>query len=265
MRPAISVVMPVHHVSAHLVHRAVASVARQTAGGLELVVVDDGNENRWRRCFDIPRHVRCNLAIQQIRLNSRRGIACARNAGATQARGRWLMWLDADDWLDATCVQHLLSSADAARLVIGECNIIDGGKVARRIPASVIDSARRLVGTPDDLLMRFIFAIQPQLMRVETFRALGGFNEIYHYAELTELFLRFVSTFGLRNVRLAPCATYNYTRDRPDNVSNQRIALEAYRLRCLAEYCSRAGHPASTIAYVGWSNALGAREYRILR
>ena len=263
MKAIVSIIMPVHQVPQALLHRAVASVADQSMDQLELILVDDGNEDAWRDCFQIPPQIGRHLALQVVRLDTRSGIAAARNAGAARASGQWLMWLDGDDWLEADCVERLLEASEGAKLVMGECNVVEAGEVMVRGPGSILERARTLIGTRSDPLMRFIFAIQPQLIRTDVFWALNGFDETYQYAELTDLFLRFVSRFGLDDVEVAPKARYNYER-RPLSVSSAaRQELEAYRLRTLAAYCARAGHAPRVIKYVGWNGALDAREYAL--
>ena len=92
----ISVVIPVYN-RASVVHEAIDSALAQDAGGLEVLVVDDGSTDGTaevvsRRYHDDPR-----LRVIR-RVNG--GPAAARNAGIAQARGEYLALLDSDDtWL----------------------------------------------------------------------------------------------------------------------------------------------------------------------
>jgi len=94
--PLVSVIVPAHNAAA-TIDRTLASVCDQTHSALDIVVVDDGSTDdtaaRVRGWVD--RDVRVRL-LQQTNA----GVAAARNAGITAARGSLLAPLDADDvWL----------------------------------------------------------------------------------------------------------------------------------------------------------------------
>jgi hypothetical protein len=100
--PVVSVVMPVRDRAA-LVGDAIASVRAQTLAGWELIVVDDGSSDGTPDVVE-------RLAAEDPRIRLVRGAAAgvcaARNAGAEQARGRYVAWLDSDNaW-----VPHFLAT-----------------------------------------------------------------------------------------------------------------------------------------------------------
>src|SRR5215467_5304547 len=74
--------------------------------GAELIVVDTGSTDRSR---DLARHHGAAVSEFEFRTTD---FAAARNYGLTQARGRWILVLDADETLDAKSVallQQLIS------------------------------------------------------------------------------------------------------------------------------------------------------------
>jgi glycosyltransferase involved in cell wall biosynthesis len=89
----VSVVIPVRNGAAYL-EEALRSVAAQTYSHIETIVVDDGSTDE---SAEIARR-----AGEGVRVVSQEAIGegPARNRGATEARGEFLAWLDADDvWL----------------------------------------------------------------------------------------------------------------------------------------------------------------------
>lgn len=90
--PTFTVVMPVYNTQKY-VHKAIQSVLDQSYRGFELLVIDDqgtdGSIDICRR-FSDPR----------IRIISQenRGLAGARNTGVRQARGKYIAFLDSDDF-----------------------------------------------------------------------------------------------------------------------------------------------------------------------
>jgi glycosyltransferase involved in cell wall biosynthesis len=101
--PVFSVVMPVYNVEAYI-GAAIRSVLRQSFADFELIIVDDGGQDRSLdicRSFDDPR----------IRIVSQanRGLAGARNTGIAHARGRYIALLDSDDlWREDKLMLHYI-------------------------------------------------------------------------------------------------------------------------------------------------------------
>lgn len=92
----LSVILPVYNGAAYL-PQAVSSVQRQTYGGSwELWIIDDASR-------DETPQVAASLAGQDARIHYHRqprnqGVAAARNQGLELAAGRYVAFLDADDW-----------------------------------------------------------------------------------------------------------------------------------------------------------------------
>jgi glycosyltransferase involved in cell wall biosynthesis len=92
--PRVSVVIPLYN-RAHTIERALGSVARQSFGDFEIVVVDDASRDGGAEKiagFD-PR-------LRILRHPANRGAAAARNTGIKAAQGDYVAFLDSDDeWL----------------------------------------------------------------------------------------------------------------------------------------------------------------------
>jgi glycosyltransferase involved in cell wall biosynthesis len=89
--PTVSVVLPTYN-RADMVTRAVESVLAQTFPGIELIIIVDGSTDdtipRLR-----PYHDRARVIYQE-----NAGLGAARNAGIALARGRYIAFLDDDDF-----------------------------------------------------------------------------------------------------------------------------------------------------------------------
>ncbi|MGH7786049.1 MAG: glycosyltransferase family 2 protein [Candidatus Binatia bacterium] len=94
MEPKVTVIIPAYNRERYI-GEAVASVLAQTAGDLELLVVDDGST-------DGTAAVVAGIADPRVRLLSgaHQGISAAMNRGVAAARGTYLARCDSDDmWL----------------------------------------------------------------------------------------------------------------------------------------------------------------------
>ena len=97
MKPFISVIMPAYNAKDQI-ENAISSIKSQTMEHWELIVVDDCSTDdtpdvveEW--CSKDPR-------IILIRLDENRGPGYAKNCGLSKAAGKYITFLDADDWVD---------------------------------------------------------------------------------------------------------------------------------------------------------------------
>ncbi|HDY65504.1 MAG TPA: glycosyltransferase family 2 protein, partial [Phycisphaerae bacterium] len=89
----ISVIIPTYN-RAHLLRRALSSIAAQTVGVDEIVVVDDGSTDDTRQILEGSNQPVCYVYQPNA------GAAAARNRGIEQASCQWIAFLDTDDeWL----------------------------------------------------------------------------------------------------------------------------------------------------------------------
>jgi glycogen synthase len=102
----VSVVIPYYRLEQH-VEEAVVSALEQTHGTVEVLVVNDGSFREADRIlWDLERSYPISIVSQ---VNS--GLGAARNFGIGQARGRFVVPLDADNLLEPSFVERTLSLA----------------------------------------------------------------------------------------------------------------------------------------------------------
>ncbi|OGV71715.1 MAG: hypothetical protein A3K19_12355 [Lentisphaerae bacterium RIFOXYB12_FULL_65_16] len=111
---SVSVIIPTYNYGA-FVGRAIESCLRQTHADVEIIVVDDGSTD------DTPQVVaQFGDRIRSLRQDNA-GVSAARNRGLEAARGAFVAFLDADDYLTPDSVERrlkaLLQSPDAALVV----------------------------------------------------------------------------------------------------------------------------------------------------
>lgn len=118
MRPLISVVMPLFNASDTITF-ALASLQAQTCDDWECILVNDGStDNSESVIRAVP-----DSRFQYHRLEHNRGRGYARQLGLTAARGKYITFLDADDWIYpdkfSTQVELLESQQDIAVVSTG--------------------------------------------------------------------------------------------------------------------------------------------------
>lgn len=94
--PTFSIIIPIYNVENYLI-RCVRSVLCQTYKDFEIILVDDGSPDRCPEICD-------NLGSKDNRIHiihkTNGGLADARNAGLTIAKGDYILFLDSDDYWD---------------------------------------------------------------------------------------------------------------------------------------------------------------------
>lgn len=106
--PKVSIVIPVYKVEPYL-RRCVDSVLAQTLSDLEIILVDDGSPDNCPAICD--EYALSHQNIQVIH-KTNGGLASARNAGMELATGKYLFFLDSDDWLEADGLERLYQCAE---------------------------------------------------------------------------------------------------------------------------------------------------------
>lgn len=105
-QPRVSVVIPCYNDGAYL-QQAIESCLRQTMREIEVIVVDDGSDDAVTQAV-LEKQSDSRVAVFST---NRTGPAAARNKAIEHARGRYILPLDADDWIDpeyiASAVQVL--------------------------------------------------------------------------------------------------------------------------------------------------------------
>lgn len=94
MTKLVSVIIPCYNAASYL-NDTIASALKQSYPNLEVIVVDDGSTDSSPQIIDsFSRHPNF-VSLKQI--NS--GVSAARNRGIQHAKGEFIAFLDADDWM----------------------------------------------------------------------------------------------------------------------------------------------------------------------
>jgi glycosyltransferase involved in cell wall biosynthesis len=108
--PSVSVVVPIHNAEKTLA-TCLDSLCNQTMSDIEIICVDDGSTDR---SIEIAQHyaeldrTERNLDRFTVIQQDNQGPAAARNAGLNVARGRFISFVDSDDFMHIEAYEHLL-------------------------------------------------------------------------------------------------------------------------------------------------------------
>ena len=93
--PLVSIIVPCYNV-AEYIGEAIESVQSQTYTNWELLITDDASTDAT--CEVVEGYMQADSRIMLYRLNENQGAGIARNNSIKYAKGRFIAFLDADDW-----------------------------------------------------------------------------------------------------------------------------------------------------------------------
>ena len=103
----ISIVLPVYNVEKWL-HRAAKSLQKQTFSDFEAWFVDDGSKDKSGSiCDEISQK---DSRFKTIHQNNK-GAAAARNAAIPKCKGKYIYFMDPDDWCEPTMLEDMYNIA----------------------------------------------------------------------------------------------------------------------------------------------------------
>lgn len=169
MAPEFSIIIPTYNRS-QILGRAIESVLNQSFTNFEVLVVDDGSTDQTKEML-------AGFASLRYIYQSNRGVCAARNRGAVEAKGKWLLFLDSDDELENTALEVAscqLFQLEKAQVLIGSFQKVQeqGCLIHRQSAKGPI----ALSGT--------------YVIRRDLFLEMGGFDEQLTFSENSELFFR---------------------------------------------------------------------------
>jgi len=196
MKPLVTIGIPSFN-SARWLREAVGSALAQDWSAKEVIVVDDGSGDE---SVKILREFGSRIELVQT---AHRGSNHARNEVLRRAKGEWVQYLDADDFLlpEKISVQFQQADASACDVIYSPVLVDEAGQ---REP--------RAVDTSADIYGQWIAWELPQtggcLWRKSALEQLGGWNEAMPCCQEHELYLRAIKA-GLR-FSYAPAANAVY-------------------------------------------------------
>ena len=132
----VSIIVTAYNIERYI-DQCLDSVAAQTLGDIEVLVVDDGSSDATPQkiadfCAGDPRFTPVLLGV-----NSPGGVGTAANAGLDRATARWVGFVDGDDYVEPTMFERLVDAAGGcdADLAMCEYQEVVDGTGERRDPA----------------------------------------------------------------------------------------------------------------------------------
>ena len=124
----VSIIVPVYKTPLKYLEICIESLVHQSYRDIEIILIDDGSPDN---CGVICDNYAEKYSSIRVIHKKNEGVSVARNIGIEEAKGEYIMFVDADDWLASDCVEMAteeIISKDVDILVFKKYNVY-GDKV----------------------------------------------------------------------------------------------------------------------------------------
>lgn len=120
MGDLISIVVPVYNVPKRYLCDCIESILKQSHENLEIIVVDDGSTDGSSEICDYYEKLDNRVKVIH-KING--GLSAARNTGVKVSNGKWIMFVDGDDWIERECCQKMYDAVKKHDVQLAMCGM----------------------------------------------------------------------------------------------------------------------------------------------
>lgn len=140
----VSIILPVYNCEKYI-GKCVESIINQDYPAWELIIVNDGSTDQTAQICESYLESEARIRYFEIPNN---GVSNARNYGLAKAEGRYIFFIDADDYLDTSCLKKAMNESvrsDSDIVVMAHYEVDDNED--KKIPNNKFQEGEILVGT----------------------------------------------------------------------------------------------------------------------
>jgi len=224
-QPLISIIIPVYNAQAYL-SEAIDSVRQQTCTNWELLLIDDGSQDRSLAiCYTYAQQ---DERIHVISIPNG-GVSHARNVGMTAAQGEWILFIDSDDLIRSNALETLLTYSEGVDVIACGFESYPSGEVHRAVgdvtDYAVFPQTRKLYATANHHF--FFFTVWGKLYR-RSFLTVSFDESIRHCED--EIF-NIYNLPQAKGIRVLPDALYCYRSNQDRSTLSNKMWYDALELR----------------------------------
>lgn len=209
---------------AEYIEESIESVFNQTFQDFELIIIDDGSTDKSRKIIEEYRkYEKVTIIYQQ-----NKGLNITNNVAMRVSNGKYLMRLDADDYLAETALEDMvtiLEKEDTLGLVFPDYFYVDEkGIITGEERRHNFDKEVSLFDQPAHGACTMI--------RLDFLKKLGGYNESFTCQDGFDLWLKFITHYKVTNIN-KPLFYYrkhenNLTNNEGKIIKTRRLIKQAF-------------------------------------
>lgn len=111
----LSIIVPVYNVEKYL-DRCIDSLVNQNIEDYEIIIINDGSTDNTK---NISLEYANKYSFIKLINQNNKGLSVARNTGILNALGKYLMFIDSDDFIEKNCLSQLVECMEKDNLDVG--------------------------------------------------------------------------------------------------------------------------------------------------
>jgi len=206
------------------ISKAIESCVSQTFKDIEIIIIDDGSTDDSKKIINLYTQKYPSLIC---RFNNNQGLIKSCNTALKIARGKYILRLDADDWLDRNAIEIMYNKMEKNKDV--ELLFPDYYEVDK--DDNILHTIRR-----HDFIKAKLLDVPAHgactLFRKKTLLINGGYDENFSCQDGVEIWLRFYKKFKVMNLNLP----LFYYRRHGENLTVNKKKILDNRNRILSKH-----------------------------
>ena len=231
-KPLVSFIISVYN-GDKFIERCIRSILRQSYKNLEIIIVDDGSNDKTKLILNkLSKENKNNIKIITNKKNI--GLTKSLNIAANNADGEWLARLDSDDLSKKDRIKsqiNFVNNNPEYSIIGSSCDFID---INGQFLFTKYYSSDNFEIKKDLEKVGAFFPHSSVLINKNVFLKLGGYNELMHYSQDYELWLRASQKFKIYSIK-KPLVSIRIHSDRMSNHSSGSKQL-LFSRACILAY-----------------------------
>lgn len=144
----ISIIVPIYNAEKYI-DKCIESILNQTKQELEVILINDGSTDKTEQIISLYNDNR----IKYYK-NKNQGIGKTRNYGISRASGKYIMFVDSDDYLEKDACELLFEKAEEDNLDMVICDFYEEFETGQKREERIIDFKNTTVKETPELLYK---------------------------------------------------------------------------------------------------------------
>lgn len=129
----VSIIIPVYNAGNYL-EECLKSILKQTYKNIEIILIDDGSTDSSGKICDVYSKKDCRIKVIH---SINRGVSSSRNTGIKLAQGKYIVFIDSDDYINEDMIEDMIEGMKKSDLAICGYNRIESQNKIKKVGISI--------------------------------------------------------------------------------------------------------------------------------